>query len=295
MFVASFFFALMNAFVKILSPNISPVENIFFRSLIMAIFMLFFILGKKPCVKKSGGWGKLIFRAVIGGISMLALFYNIATIPLGTATTFAQSTPIYAVFFAAIILKDRISKTSIIATLIGFFGIILICDPFEKSLGGMNILMGILSGGGAALALVTLRTLKDYFYNHFIIFFFGISMSFISLIFFFIPHFFVDNSFKLPNLTQTIFILAMGLCGTLGQHFLTKAYMSAPPGIVAPIDYIKIVWSIFMGIYLGDSLPNLQSQTGIILVVFSGLLIALPIFLRDLRALKGKKQNESYE
>lgn len=290
MFCASFFFALMNAFVKVLSPSISPVENIFFRSLLMAIFMGLFMLARKEKIKKnSGGWGGLFFRAFMGGISLMALFYNIATIPLGTATTFAQSTPLYAVFFAALILKDKISIPSLLATILGFIGIIFICNPKEGNLHSMNIVMGILSGGGAALALVTLRTLKDYFHNHFIIFFFGASMSLVALGMFFIPHFFVDNTWKNPNSQEWLLLLSMALAGTLGQHFLTKAYMSAPPGIVAPIDYIKIVWGIFMGIYLGDSLPDFNSFIGIILVVCSGLIIALPIFLKDIKSLKRLK------
>lgn len=290
MFCASFFFALMNAFVKILSPTISPVENIFFRSLLMAIFMgIFILLKKEKTKKKPGGWVGLFFRSLMGGISLMALFYNIATIPLGTATTFAQSMPLYAIFFSALILKDRISLPNFLATLLGFTGIIFICNPAESSLNSINIIMGILSGGGAALALVTLHTLKDYFHNHFIIFCFGASMAIASLIAFFIPHFFMDNSWKTPNLTESLLLFFMALAGTLGQHFLTKAYMSAPPGIVAPIDYIKIVWGILMGVYLGDKLPDLRSSVGITLVVCSGLIIALPIFLKDMKAIKRKK------
>ncbi len=256
----------------------------------MAIFMGLLILIKKEKVKKkNGGWLGLFFRAFAGGISLMALFYNIATIPLGTATTFAQSTPLYAIFFAALILKDKISIPSLLATILGFIGIIFICNPKEGDLHSINVIMGILSGGGAALALVTLRTLKDYFYNHFIIFFFGASMSIIALSMFFIPNFFIDNTWKNPNLQEWLFLFLMAMAGTLGQHFLTKAYMSAPPGIVAPIDYVKIVWGIFMGIYLGDTLPDLNSFIGIIFVICAGLIIALPIFLKEIKSIKRSK------
>lgn len=287
MFIASFFFAIMNAFIKVLSQTISPVENLFFRSIIMTFFMLLVLtIQKKSIVKKSGGWYKLFFRAIIGGLSMLALFYNISTIPLSVATTFAQSTPLYVLLFSLLFLKEKIPLTIIAAGIIGFIGIIFICNPFGESLASINIAMGILSGGGAALALITLRSLKEYFENSFIILFFGLSMSIIGGIIILLPVFFIDNSWHTPNFFEWCIIILMGLSGTVGQHFLTKAYMAAPAGIVAPIDYIKILWGILMGAYLGDSFPNIETWSGILLILFSGILIALPIFIKDYKRVK---------
>ncbi len=287
MFVASFFFSLMSAFVKVLTPDISPVENMFFRSLFMAVFVGFLILARREKIKKKpGGWLNLWTRAIMGGISMVAFFYNIAHLSLATATTFSQSTALYTVFLAAIILKDKISIPTIMATILGFIGVFIICNPKESHLSPLDIIMGLLSGCCTAFAMVTLRTLKDYFYNHFIVFFFGFSMVIVAGIFFFLPDFVLENSWKMPNSRQWLFLLLVGLTGTLGQHFLTKAYMCAPPGIIAPIDYLKIVWGIFMGVYLGDDFPDTHSQIGMILIVFAGLCIAAPVFLHDIKKLR---------
>ncbi|WP_104697985.1 MULTISPECIES: DMT family transporter [unclassified Helicobacter] len=284
MFFASFFFAIMNALVKILSSSVSPVENLFFRSLIMVFFMLIVLkIQNRPLVKKKGAWGRLFFRAFIGGLSMLALFYNIATIPLGIATTFAQSTPLYAIVFSAFLLKEKTPIGVICASILGFVGVVFICNPFGESLPAFNILMGIFSGGGAALALITLRSLKEYFDNNFIILFFGLSMSITGGIILCLPTFFVDNTWHIPNLKEWSIIFLMGLAGTIGQYFMTKAYMNAPAGIISPIDYIKILWGILMGVYLGDALPSLEAWIGIFLILSSGILIALPVFIRDLK------------
>ena len=40
MFISALFFAMMNACVKILSPSMSAVESIFFRSIIMVVLLL---------------------------------------------------------------------------------------------------------------------------------------------------------------------------------------------------------------------------------------------------------------
>ncbi|MCE3037941.1 DMT family transporter [Helicobacter anatolicus] len=290
MFCASFFFAIMNAFVKVLSEDVPPLENLFFRSLFMVFFMSFIFFDKKKFILKKGGWGKLWTRAILGAIAMLALFYNISSISLSIATTFMQSTPLYTLFFAFLFLKEKISLQNIFATCIGFIGILFICNPFGEPMAFINIIMGIISGALSALALITLKTLKEYFSNNFIIFFFGLSTTLIGGVLLLLPDLdLIDNTWHQPKLQEWVLLFSMGLAGTLGQHFLTKAYMSAPAGIIAPIDYTRIIWGIIFGIYLGDAFPNIQTLTGIFLITFSGLLIALPIFIHDLRRLKNAK------
>lgn len=288
MALSSLSFALMNAFVKLLSPQLSPMENIFFRSFVMVIFVLGIFAVSTPSKKekKKGGWGKLLFRAIIGGLSMLALFYNIATIPLGTATAFAQSVPIYTVIFSVIFLKERPKIGVIIATMIGFIGVVCISNPSVGGLDGKNIFAGIFSGVSAALAFVTLRSLRDYFDEGTVVFAFGITMSLIAGVgmFLSIPH--LSNGWYFPSGIEWVYILLMGLAGTFGQQFLTRAYMLAPAGIVAPIDYSRIVWGVVLGLFLGDNFPDLMSMMGILLILTSGILIALPVFLRDIKRIK---------
>ena len=80
-----------------------------------------------------------------------------------------------------------------------------------------------------------------------------------------------------------LLVLIMGVCGNLCQYYQTKALILSPAGIVSPIDYTKILFILIFGIYLVDHLPNLESLMGMILVVVSGVMIALPIFIKDYR------------
>lgn len=288
MAISSFSFALMNVFVKLLSPSLSPMENIFFRSFVMVIFMLGIFSVSPPSFKgkKKGGWAKLVFRAVIGGLSMLALFYNIASIPLGTATAFAQSVPIYTVIFSIIFLKEKPKIGVIIATIIGFLGVILISNPSVGTLGFRNIFSGVFSGASAALAFVTLRSLRDYFDEKSVVFAFGVTMSLIGGVGMFVQIPYLSNGWSSPDKLEWLCVVAMGLAGTFGQQFLTRAYMLAPAGIVAPIDYTRIIWGVVLGLFLGDKFPDLSTGVGILLILVSGILIALPVFLKDMKKIK---------
>ncbi|TQR33080.1 EamA family transporter [Campylobacter sp. MIT 99-7217] len=219
MLLSAFCFALMNAFAKVLSTlGIPSMQSVFFRSLIMVFLVLLvyfynFSTHKEKKVYKKGGYISLFVRVIMGGLSFLAVFYNISTIPLGTAAAFAQTMPIYAVILGAIFLKERLSLMSILATIIGFIGILLISNPKFNGISLVNIFVGIFSGLSLAIAFVSLRGLKEYFSNIFLILAFGVGNTALGFLAMFLP-FEGVGGFVLPNLATIsgiILIIASGL------------------------------------------------------------------------------------
>ena len=100
------------------------------------------------------------------------------------------------------------------------------------------------------------------------------------------------ESWAMPQGIDWLHIILLGLFGTLGQHYLTKAYMSAPAGIVAPIDYMRLVFSVILGVLLGDNLPNLATSFGIMLIILSGIGVGLPPLLVDMKKLLHAKNTK---
>lgn len=293
MLVSSFFFALMNGCVKLLSSSMSSIEIIFFRSFVMAVLVASMLIYKPPTATyKKGGWGNLVLRSLFGGFGMLAFFYNIGEIPLGVASTFKQSSPIFIVLISMFFLKEKTGANILLFTLLGFVGIVFICDPHLNSIPPLNIVLGIFSALSVALAYMTLRSLREYFHSNVIVLSFGISMSVVSVLIMLVEFGMYGQQsmlWAMPNIQEWFYILLLGLFGTLGQYFLTKAFLLAPAGIVAPIDYTRIVFSAFIGIFFGDYL-SITTIFGMVLVIVSGIGIGLPIFLRDFRAI-GKTDN----
>ena len=288
MLFSSLLFALMGAEAKILSLNLPSMEVAFLRSFLMVLFLLPLCVSKpmkKPSHKK-GGYIFLISRSVAGGLSFVALFYNIATITLGNATAFSQSMPLYVVVLSFLFLGEKFNIGVVISTIVGFCGILLICNPNFNAMGVENIIFGISS------ALFNLRALKDYFSSWVPVFATGVAMSVITLGISVaqIPLF--AESWAMPQGIDWLHIILLGLFGTLGQHYLTKAYMSAPAGIVAPIDYMRLVFSVILGVLLGDNLPNLATSFGIMLIILSGIGVGLPPLLADMKKLLHAKNTK---
>ena len=86
---------------------------------------------------------------------------------------------------------------------------------------------------------------------------------------------FMFDEFIMPKGVLWLYLLIMGLSATASQVLMTKAYEYTKAGIVGTISYSNIVFALIIGIALGDPIPTPLKVLGIILVIISGLIVAL--------------------
>ena len=279
MLIASFTFAVMGAFAKLASQSMSSLEVVFFRNLAGVVLVGFAVL-KTPMQQKGGKPFLLFFRGFIGFVALLAFFYNIAHISLGDAMTYSKTSPIFTAIFAWAFLHEKLPLKGWLAVFIGFIGIVFITQPSGLGLSKYDLL-GIFSGIGAALAYTSVRELKSYYDTRAIVLSFMLTGTIGPLLLFFIsPYFnapeldFLFAAFVMPQGIVWFYILAMGISATISQLLMTKAYGYTKAGIVGAVSYSNILFSVLMGLALGDAFPSLLTSIGIALIVFAGILVA---------------------
>jgi len=84
---------------------------------------------------------------------------------------------------------------------------------------------------------------------------------------------FMLGDFVMPEGVVWVYVVGMGIFATLAQLFMTKAYGVSQAGVVGAVSYTNIVFSIGVGVLLGDALPDFITLFGIILIIISGLLV----------------------
>ncbi len=279
MLIASFTFAIMGAFAKLSSEHISSLEVVFFRN-IAGVILIGIAVMKKPLVNKGGKPFLLFFRGLMGFTALLAFFYNIAHIPLGDAMTFSKTSPIFTAIFAWMFLQEKLSVKAWGAIGIGFVGILLITQPSGVGLSKYDLL-GIFSGVGAALAYTSIRELRNYYDTRAIVLsFMGVGTLGPIILFLISPYFdtqeldFMLGEFIMPQGIVWFYVIAMGIFATISQLLMTKAYGETKAGIVGAVSYSNIVFSIAVGVFLGDSLPNIITTCGICLIIVAGVIVA---------------------
>ena len=278
MFMASFFFAIMGAFAKLSSESMSSLEVVFFRN-VFGVALVGYAVYKRPMKQAGGKPWLLFFRGFMGFVALLAFFYNIAHIPLGDAMTFSKTSPIFTAIFAWMFLEERMSKTGWFAVFVGFVGIVFITQPTGLTFSKTDLL-GIFSGVGAALAYTSVRELKKYYDTRAIVLSFMIIGTVGPLILLLLSPYtnaveldFMLGKFVMPSGIVWLHVMGMGLFATLAQLYMTKAYGESQAGIVGAVSYTNIVFSIGVGLLLGDVLPDFITLFGIILIIISGILV----------------------
>ena len=279
MLAASFLFAIMGAFAKLASESMSSLEVVFFRNL-FGVLIIGAAVMRKPMRHEGGKPFLLLFRGLMGFSALLAFFYNIAHIPLGDAMTFSKTSPIFTAIFAWMFLNEKLPLKGWLAVMVGFVGIVMITKPTGMMLSKTDIL-GIASGIGAALAYTSVRELKKYYDTRAIVLsFMGVGTAGPLLLMLLSPYAdipaldFMFGSFVMPEGAVWGYIVGMGLFATLAQLYMTKAYGESQAGIVGAVSYTNIVFAIVIGLLLGDALPDLLTLSGIILIVFGGIIVA---------------------
>ena len=279
MLLSSFLFAFTGGFAKELSTYMSSLEVVFFRN-ISGVIIILYAIYKSP-LNQTGGKPFLLFiRGLIGFSALLMYFYNIAHISLAEAQTFSKISPIFTAIFSYLILSEKLPKLAWTGVFVGFFGVLFVTG-FDVTNLSKTDWFGILSGVGAGLAYTSIRELRKYYDNRSIVLSFMLVGTIGPIILMAIGEFYapptldwIVSPFIVPTGWAWFNIVGLGIFATGSQLYMTKAYALAQGGIVGTISYSTIIFSIFIGVYLGDVFPSTTLFIGIGFIVLSGIIVS---------------------
>lgn len=287
MLLAALGFSLMGGAAKALKESFTAGQLVFYRNAIGLIFLLPGLFLRPP-VQQGGKPFRLAFRGLMGTLALYTLLYCILHIPLGTAMSYNLTSTLFIAVFSFFLFKEYHGRRVAFAVLMGFAGMLLIYKPVMH-LPWYYHLAGLISGITSAIAYLTVNRLAGYYDPRVIVLSFLLSGFLIPLITMIIHYsagmpadglFIID--FRLPEGREWGGVFLMGIAALFGQYCVTRAYGSDKAGIVSVFGYANIIFSVFIGLLLGDALPDWLSVTGMLFIILSGVLITL--FKRKMRA-----------
>jgi drug/metabolite transporter (DMT)-like permease len=277
---AAFFFSLTSALSKWLGREFHIVQLVFFRNIVGVVFVLSSIR-RRPLVQQGGKLGLLVFRGVVGTLSLYMLFYAIQTLGLGRASTYQYTYPIFLALFSWLLIGEKLNSSEWTAIFIGFAGILLVFRP-DLSISLRDNALGLGNALLTAVSYLSIRQLGLVYDTRAIILSFmlsGIVMPVLSmLIGTYYPMENLDfliGTFKWPvHLTEWLGFLAIGLTALMGQKMLTQSFTYDKAGRVAAIGYSNILFSVLIGFLMGEAIPSISMIAGMLLIVGGGILIS---------------------
>lgn len=258
MLLSAFSFAIMQMAVKYSAQTVPVVELVVMRNLFL-VFTSVISLKKqgKPYVRDKKNIPKLFLRGFFGMLGVLLYFIATKYLPTAEAAILQKSSPFFVVVFAAILLKEKVTKIDVISLLLAFVGVAIITKPT----GDFNIysIVAFLSALFAAMAYVIIGMLKGKEEGETVMLAFGLVTVVILA-----P--FMIKGFKVPNAKEALGMLMVGIGGACGQYFLTKSYLMAPASKVSIYNYSSVVFSSIFGYFLFGDKIDFATGIGMILV-----------------------------
>ena len=279
MLLAALGFSIMGGAAKTLTGVLNAGQLVFFRNLFGFIFLMMGFAKRAP-VNKGGKFHLLLFRGVIGTVALYGLLYCVLNMPLGTAMSYNLTSAIFIALFSFLLFKEFNGVLVLVALLLGFTGMLLIYKP-HMDLAWQYHLAGLISGIASAVAYLTVGRLANFYDARIIVLSFlvaGIILPVISFLLHHIGGIPQDGLFiiawKWPQGWEWAQVLLLALSALFGQYFVTRAYAADKAGIVSAVSYVNILFSIFIGVLLGDAFPDPYSWLGIIFIMTSGIIIS---------------------
>jgi drug/metabolite transporter (DMT)-like permease len=278
--LATLAFTTMSAVIKELALQNYPTGQMVFCRSIFALLPLLLWLGFRG---EIGGMyrtrhiGRHVTRAVIGGASMFCFFAALAYIALPDATAIGYTVPLITVVLAALVLKETVRVYRWSAVGIGFIGVAIMLSPYlgggALAVGGSGATLGVALALGncllAATAMVQVRQMiTEGESSGAIVFYFQLLVSIFSLIT-------LIGGWKTPDLYGALLLFAIGILGGIGQILLVASYRHADASLLAPFDYLSMLWAMIFGYTLFGEIPLPTVLVGAAIVIASSLFVIL--------------------
>jgi drug/metabolite transporter (DMT)-like permease len=267
MLLSTLGFSTMHVLIRYLSGALDPIQIAFFRNFFgLVVFLPWFLrYGLAPL--RTNQLKLHALRAVLNVCAMFAFFSALGMTPVAQVTALGFSAPIFAAVLSVVILGEVFRLRRWAATLCGFLGTLVTLRPgfAEIDLGSLLTLFSALLWG-CTLIVIKVLTRTDSAIT--ITSYMNILLTLLSLG----PALLV---WRMPEGAQWLWLLAIGVLGTLSQVAITQSLKEADTGAVMPFDFFKLVWVAVMGYLFFGETPGLFVWLGGALIFASATYIAI--------------------
>ncbi len=261
-----FLFSTMDVVLKMLVENYGSFQVVFFRcAMAMPFFLIWIIATNRSQFKTAYPLGQLV-RGVLGLGMLFAVGECFREMQLADAYALFFAAPLLVTLLSGPVLGEAAGVFRIVASLLGFSGVLIVLNPSGHGWIGYGAIMGVVAVILYAFSLLLLRRLghKDGAVT--------IAFWFVALVgagagLLAIPSWQPLRSSDWPLL------LVLGITGASGQVLLTAAFRLASAAVVAPFDYCHMIWALIYGYIFWGYLPGWQTWIGSAILVASGLFI----------------------
>jgi drug/metabolite transporter (DMT)-like permease len=260
------FFALLDGMAKHVMLFLPAFVAVFFRYLLALALTL-------VIVWRAGGLSLLatghpLLQALRGLMLVSSTwlnFFAISHLQLAQTAAISFTIPLWVCALSVPLLGEAVGLRRWIAVLVGFLGVLVIMRPGTDDFHPA-MLLSVMAAICGALYNIATRKVGGRDRAETSLFYVGLVGSLGAAL----P---LPWHWQMPEGTQWLFLVGMGLCGGIGHFMLIQAHRLAPAAALSPFVYTQIVWMILLGFLMFGDVPDLWTLIGATVVIASGLFV----------------------
>ncbi len=203
-----------------------------------------------------------LYRNFIHFFGQAGWFYGLAFIPLASVFAIEFTTPIWTAILAMLLLGEKLTRSRVLAIVLGFIGILLILRPGIEVVEWAALAVLFAAFCYANTHVMTKKLIDDnsiltiVFYMAILQLPLGFALSI--------------SDWVTPDLASIPYFLIVGTTALTAHYCLTKALQLADATVVVPMDFMRLPLIAVVGFLLYDETIDLWLFAGASLI-FAGI------------------------
>jgi S-adenosylmethionine uptake transporter len=256
-------FSAMDAVMKALSIALGAYNAVFWRMLVGLLIAAILYAAVRPPRPSPEAMRFHIIRGLVGSVMALTFFWGIARLPLAEAVALTFVAPLASLYLAALILKEPVGRRAVLASFIGFAGVLVIVGARAGSSGERDLLGAasiLCSAMLYAYNIVLMRQqalvakpLEIAFYQYVVVCaVLLVAAPFIA---------------KVPPAGEWPELVFAAILALVSLMLLAWAYARAEAHRLAPVEYTALLWAALFGFLF------FREEVGAATLIGAGLIV----------------------
>ena len=277
--------AIQDVLIKLVSDELSLFQIQFFRSTIgIAVIIGYQVIIHEP-IRLTTAYPLLtVCRGLMFFFGYSAFYFAQSKMPIATMTVLFLVSPFFITLTSIYFFKSQVGYRRWISILIGFVGVVLICQPETGQFNFYYLIPIIVALSYAFSVIIVKKTAdRDTLYQQMILTYLIMGLlSGITGLLFGDGRFdtaenseiaFIVRSWQFVEIESTFKLFAISVLGSVGLLILMGAYRVADPAVISPYEYSLLIWMILLGYLVWGDVPSFNIAIGMVLIVGAGIYI----------------------
>ena len=275
--------AIQDVLIKLVSDELSLFQIQFFRSTIgIAVIIGYQVIIHEP-IRLTTAYPLLtVCRGLMFFFGYSAFYFAQSKMPIATMTVLFLVSPFFITLTSIYFFKSQVGYRRWISILIGFVGVVLICQP-ETGQYNFYYLIPIIVALSYAFSIIIVKKTadRDTLYQQMILTYLIMGLlSGITGLLFGDGRFdtaensevaFIVRSWQFVDIQSTFKLFTISVLGSVGLLVLMGAYRVADPAVISPYEYSLLIWMVLLGYLVWGDVPSFNIAIGMVLIVGAGI------------------------